>query len=241
MCPVEVITVQGRCLDAAQLLEIQQLIDGNPDWSRARVALELCQRWEWRTALGQFKSFAARNLLLKLAQRYDLRLPPLREAFRRHPWGMPPPEAVPITPVELEPLESDLTSLMPLSWQRTLPGDQARQEALNYLRSYHYLGCNRPVGAHLLYLVQDGQSRDLAVHLVGAAAWHCAARDRYIGWSEEARRAGLHRIANHSRFLILPKVPTYCYTSSVLGCQSNSGCCSADGTDKPAWTFATAA
>ena len=47
MCPVEVITVQGRCLDAAQLLEIQQLIDGNPDWSRARVTLELCQRWEW--------------------------------------------------------------------------------------------------------------------------------------------------------------------------------------------------
>jgi hypothetical protein len=217
MCPIKVITAQGRRFDAAELLEIQQLIDENPNWSRARVALELCQRWEWRTVLGQPKSFAARSLLLKLAQRYDLRLPPLREAFRRHPWGVRPPEAVPIARAEFKPIESDLASLMPLSWEGTLPGGKAREQALDYLRSYHYLGCNRPVGSHLLYLVQDGQGRDLAVHLVGAAAWHCAARDRYIGWSEGARRAGLHRIANHSRFLILPWVRVPHLSSHLLG------------------------
>jgi hypothetical protein len=74
------------------------------------------------------------------------------------------------------------------------------------LETYHYLGCDRPVGSHLVYLVQDLSGRDLAVHLVGAAAWQCAARDRAIGWSAEARAAGLHRVANHSRFLILPWV-----------------------------------
>ena len=54
-------------------------------------------------------------------------------------------------------------------------------------------------------------------HLVGAAAWHCAPRDRYIGWSVAARVAGLHRIANHSRFLILPWVRVPQLASHLLG------------------------
>ena len=91
------------------------------------------------------------------------------------------------------------------------------------------------------YLIRDCQGQDLACLLFGAAAWQVAARDQFLGWSPRQRAAGLAYLSNNSRFVILPKVPTYCYTSSVLGCQSNSGCCSADGTDKPAWTFATAA
>jgi hypothetical protein len=73
------------------------------------------------------------------------------------------------------------------------------------------------VGTHLVYLVQDVQQRDLAVHLVGAAAWHCAGRDRYIGWSAAARAAGLPRIANHGRFLVLPWVQVPHLASHLLG------------------------
>jgi len=40
---------------------------------------------------------------------------------------------------------------------------------------------------------------------------------------------------------LLRNASTYCYTSSVLSCKGNSGSCFADGTDKPVWTFATAA
>jgi hypothetical protein len=69
----------------------------------------------------------------------------------------------------------------------------------------------------LLYLVQDARGRDLAIHLLGAAAWRCAARDRYIGWSSAARVAGLHRIANHSRFMILPWVRVPGLASHLLG------------------------
>jgi len=52
---------------------------------------------------------------------------------------------------------------------------------------------------------------------VGAAAWQCAARDRAIGWNPAARAAGLPRIANHSRFLILPWVRVPQLASHVLG------------------------
>jgi hypothetical protein len=37
-------------------------------------------------------------------------------------------------------------------------------------------------------------------------------------------------VTNNTRFLILPRIPTYCYTSPVLSCKSNSDCGSAGGT-----------
>lgn len=211
------IRVQGRNVSASERVELQVLIDEHPDWSRHGVAKELCVRWDWRTPMGRLKTFAARSLLLKLAQRYELRLPPVREAYRRSPWGLGLPErrreAPPLPPL----VEGNLSGLEPLQWQMGRHGSSQRERALAYLRHYHYLGCNRPVGTHLLYLVRDAQERDLAVHLVGAAAWQCAPRDRYIGWSAAERAAGLARIGNHSRFLILPWVRVPHLASHLLG------------------------
>ena len=211
------IRVQGRCLSRRELAELQVLIDEHPHWSRHGVAKALCQRWDWRTPAGRLKTFAARSLLLKLAQRQELRLPPVRQAMRRSPWGLGRPElrlaSAPLPPL----LEASLGSLQPLQWQLGGHGSQERERALAYLRHHHYLGCNRPVGTHLLYLVRDAQERDLAVHLVGAAAWQCAPRDRYIGWSGAERAAGLSRIGNHSRFLVLPWVRVPHLASYLLG------------------------
>jgi hypothetical protein len=211
------IRVQGRSLEQAELAEVQRLVDEHPGWSRHRVAKELCWRWEWQTPLGQLKTFAARSLLLTLEQDYQLRLPPVRTALRRCPWGLggSEPNELPAKPPE--GIGGSLADLQPLRWHLGLHGSGPRARALAYLRQYHYLGCNRPVGAHLLYLVQDAQQRDLAVHLVGAAAWQCAVRDRYIGWSGPVRAVGLPRIANHSRFLILPWVKVPHLASHLLG------------------------
>jgi hypothetical protein len=53
--------------------------------------------------------------------------------------------------------------------------------------------------------------------LFGAAAWQCAARDRYIGWDSSVRAQNLHFIANNTRFLILPWVRVAHLASHVLG------------------------
>lgn len=203
----DLIRCQGRTLSGAEVMGVQKLIDEHPDWSRHEVALELCQQWDWRTAQGRLKSFAARELLLKLEQRVGLRLPAVRECQRRRSWSPKSKEPPQAEVVEL--LEQRLQELRPLSWQVAGYGSEFRSKALGYLRQYHYLGCNRPVGSHLLYLVQDRRGRDVAVHLVGAAAWQCADRDRFVGWSPSARRKHLPAVANHSRFLIFPwvKVP----------------------------------
>ena len=82
---------------------------------------------------------------------------------------------------------------------------RTRHEALfdSLMEQYHYLHYQRPVGEHLKYLMLvDGQA-------IACAAWssaprHLGARDRFIGWSSEARRRNIRLIAYNSRFLILP-------------------------------------
>jgi Domain of unknown function (DUF4338) len=199
-----VIRAQGRVLAWAEFIALQKLIDEHPGWSRNRIGAELCQSWGWRTWNGQLKTFAARSLLLTLEQRYELRLPPLREQCRRQPWGLK--QEVPLKGRPVAPIRCSLEQLQPLQWRVCSYQSDQRPRALGLLRQYHYLGCNRPVGTHLLYLVEDRQGRALAVQLVGASVWQCAARDAYIGWEPDQRAAHLPHIANHSRFLILPWV-----------------------------------
>jgi len=211
----EVIRVQGRALCLREVSQIQELVEQHPPWSRHRLAKELCLRWDWRTPLGELKTFAARSLLLKLEQRQLLRLPCVRVEMRRRPWGLRRDSPRPLAAATA--VEGSLEQVGPLRWQLCPYGAPCRERALGYLRHYHYLGCSGPVGAHLLYLVQDSQGRDVAVHLVGAAAWQCGPRDRYIGWSGQARRSHLPRVGNHSRFLILPWVDVWHLASHLLG------------------------
>lgn len=198
------IRAQGRVLTRGEFVELQQLIDGHPEWSRHRIAQELCQLWDWRTSAGEAKTFAARSLLLTLEQRHELRLPAVRVQWRRQPWGVRLESAAIALPAA--PIQCALPVLQPLDWQICAYGTEERQRALGLLRQFHYLGCNRPVGTHLLYLVKDAQGRELAVHLVGAAVWQCAPRDQYVGWNSAQRAAHLPGVGNHSRFLILPWV-----------------------------------
>ncbi len=46
----------------------------------------------------------------------------------------------------------------------------------------------------------------LACLLFGAAAWHCADRDIFIGWDQSTRKRNLQGLTNNTRFLIPPWV-----------------------------------
>jgi len=49
-----------------------------------------------------------------------------------------------------------------------------------------------------------------------AAMWRLKVRDKYIGWTEGARRANLDRVVCNSRLLILPSVHVANLASHVL-------------------------
>jgi hypothetical protein len=58
------------------------------------------------------------------------------------------------------------------------------------MEHYHYLSREQPVGERLKYVVW-AQRRPIACLAWSSAPRHLGSRDRYIGWSAEARRRNI--------------------------------------------------
>ena len=71
----ELIVVQGRSLLKAGVGQIRRLIDAHPEWTRRRLAIELCANWDWRNPGGHTKDMSCRNLLLELHRQGLIELP----------------------------------------------------------------------------------------------------------------------------------------------------------------------
>jgi hypothetical protein len=203
---------QGRLVDEDQLQWLQGWMAEHRDWSRKRLAQELCVCWDWRNERGRLKDFAARSLLLKLEARGWIELPALRTRMRR---SRPLPPALPAWE-EPAVMACALSDLLPLRWLVVEPGTAAAKRWAFYLERYHYLGL-RVVGENVGYLVCDRQGRDVACLLFGAPAWRCQVRDRFLNWPPGEYSARLGRLANNTRFLIPPWVRVPHLASHVLG------------------------
>ena len=97
------VTIQGQpfCPDISL---IEKLLGENPSWGRTRLSVKLCELWDWRAPNGQIKDMGCRNLLLRLEQVGQIRLPPRQRkstnAYLNHsPRWMPHPS----DPVEVLP------------------------------------------------------------------------------------------------------------------------------------------
>jgi hypothetical protein len=210
----EALVCQGREVCATELSWLQEWIGDHPDWSRKRLARELCVHWEWRTATGQIKDFAARTFLLKLDQQGIVSLPPVRESMRRHRLPSAPKAVEQI--VVPSPVSEGLGRLTPISLVLAVPGSHEDRLFGHYLSCHHYLSFRCTVGENLKYLVRDRFGRDLACVLFGSAAWKTAPRDEFVGWNDIVRRRNLNLITNNTRFLILPWVTVPHLASHVL-------------------------
>ena len=206
------LVVQSRSLRPEEIIWLAQWIQEHPQWSRKRLARELCERWSWRDQRGRLKDFAARSLLLKLEGRGCLRLPALQVQKRRarpsvarlSDWQQP------------EPWEGSLGQIRPVKLELICAGSAKAGRWAFYLDQYHYLKL-RVVGENLGYLAVDAHGRDVAAMLFGAPAWRCAPRDEFLEWDDTQRREQLHRLANNTRFLVLPWVRVPHLASHVLG------------------------
>jgi hypothetical protein len=200
----ETTTIQGRSIGPVQLSEVRALLQAHPHWSRYQLSRQLATLWNWRNPVGQLKDMAARTLLLKLAQRGWIRLPPCRWASPNRMRHKPAPRWT--EPVCEVPIATSLAALRPLSIREVSPPEGGALRVLweALLHRYHYLSYRSPVGENLQYLVSDRTGRPLACLLFGAAAWQCRARDEHIGWNAATRQRHLGAIANNARFLVLP-------------------------------------
>jgi hypothetical protein len=191
-------TIAGRPCRPEDLGQVRSWIAENPGWSRYRLSRELCARWQWVRPNGQMADMAARHFLLKLHQRELIALPPRQRASpnrMRH-------RRLECVALERSPVVGELGSLGALHLHEVSADPERRALWETLLAREHYLGYRSAVGENLKYLLCTEAGRPLAAWLFGAAAWRCQARDRWIGWTEVQRAAGLAQLTNNTRFLI---------------------------------------
>jgi len=202
---------RGREITAADILHIQQLIASHAGESRRTLSKLLCESWGWRQANGALRDLVCRGMLLMLERAGQIALPPV-SYVRHNPLAQrarPAPAGVDTTPIV-----ERLRNLQPLEFQAVR---RTAQEGLfnSLMEEHHYLGYEQPVGEHLKYVVW-AQGRPVACLAWSSAPRHLGSRDRYIGWSPEARRRNIHFVAYNTRFLILPWVRVEHLASHIL-------------------------
>ncbi|HLO07459.1 MAG TPA: DUF4338 domain-containing protein [Terriglobales bacterium] len=203
---------RGRVVTAEDIFYIRELIAAHPRASRRRLSEKLCEAWQWRQANGALRDMVCRGLLLMLDRTGQIELPAVK--FVPHnPFvqrGRPEP-----VPADTTAILGPLAKLRPVEIKQVRRTDQERLFN-SLMEQYHYLAYEQPVGEHLKFLVW-AQQRPIACLAWSSAPRHLGSRDRYIGWSAEARRRNIRFLAYNTRYLILPWVRVPHLASHILG------------------------
>jgi hypothetical protein len=205
--------IQGRKIGASEAAFIRQLIAENPSFTRYKLSRTLCDLWNWRDPKGQLKDMAARALLNKMEERGWIGLPVRRRASPNRMRF----KQVAAVDHSTDPITAAIADLLPLEVQELSQQPEGLGLYEWLLHRYHYLSYTSSVGLNLKYLVRDRRGRPLSCLLFGSAAWKCAVRDQFIGWSRPEREAHLQEITNNARFVLLPWVKVSSLASHVLG------------------------
>jgi hypothetical protein len=210
------LTYRGRIITDADVTFIRKLIAEHPTASRRALSKKLCEAWNWVQPNGGLRDMVCRGLMLQLHRAGHIDLPPVRwvnpNPLARH--GAERSKPVPML-VDTTPLCATLAEIRPLEFHQVRhTGEEPFFNSL--LDRYHYLGYTQPVGEQLKYLVY-ALGRPIACLAWSSAPRHLGPRDRFIGWSPEARRQNIGFLAYNTRFLILPFVEVDHLASHILG------------------------
>jgi transposase len=210
------IVFKGRRFGTDDLRLIEEVVGSCGLLSRQELANTVCELLGWRRAKGGLKTWECRELLEVLEREGRVRLP--AASSRGRPRGRSTTVVESKRGEPQNPVCSPLRELEPISL-RLVQSAEDRRLWRELVERYHPEGHRVPFGAHLRYFVEAGGSNPgvLVCLQLSSPAWRMAARDRWIGWSEEARKASLQRVVNNSRFLVLPWVRVPNLASRVLG------------------------
>jgi hypothetical protein len=197
----------GRNFSQPEIDWIVHQVISRPELTRIDLSREFCRYRHWYKPDGGLKEMSCRVAMLRLERNGLIPLPVPRKkpnpvkAVNRTPRGEPGSDIhfdAGALSLFLEPVNRKSTSF----WNELID-------------RYHYLGYCRMGGAQMRFFVRAGDQL-LALLGFSAAAWRVAPRDSFIGWSDSARRAHLHRVVDNSRFLILPWVHGKNLASRIL-------------------------
>jgi hypothetical protein len=202
----------GRDFSTDDLLAIAGLIERTPTAKRAELSRQVCAMLDWFKPDGGLKDMTCRVAMLRMQKDGLITLPASQMRPRRHPEFIAT-TATAATDAQ-PPLALPVHDLAPLSL-RPVVGKANSRLWNEYIARYHYLGYTPMAGSQMRYFVFEGE-RLLALLSFGASAWKLAARDRFIGWGDEARQKNLPLVVNNARFLILPWIASKGLASKIL-------------------------
>jgi hypothetical protein len=203
--------VTGRDFSEHMLDRIRARVCDDPTLTRSRLSREVCMWLDWRGADGRLKDMSCRAALLKLGRRGLIALPQAQEvsfAGRAESAGR---GAGPGPAVQMSLAELGEVSLVPVDATDAL----LSKHWWSMMHAHHPLGAGPLCGAQLRYLVAS-RAGFVGGLSFSAPAWRLGARDRWIGWDEPGRQAGLPKVVANSRFLIVPTVKVPNLASHVL-------------------------
>ena len=207
----------GKHFDEALVARIQTTVDAEPVLSRRALSRRVCQWMDWRSPTGALQQMSCRAALGKLARKGVLHLPAgsRGHAFeKRGCCSAPQPRCV-VEP--LPPVQCSLADLGPVEIVRVSSRYCEASRVWNHLLdAHHYLGSGPLCGAQLRYLVRCERYGWLGGLAFSSPTPRLKAREKWLGWSERARRANLGQVIQNSRFLILPTVEVPNLASHVL-------------------------
>jgi len=207
-----VLSYRGRQVTEAEVEFLRTWIAAHPQASRRALSQQVCAAWNWVQPNGRPRDMVCRGLMLMLHRAGHLTLPPVRMVAQN---PLARRQAPAVAEIDDTPVCGSLAGLGPLVFRQVRrTDDEPRFNSL--IRTHHYLGYSQPVGEHLKFLVY-ADSRPVAGFAWSSAPRHLGPRDRFIGWSAEARRQNIRFVAYNSRFLILPWVAVPHLASHLLG------------------------
>lgn len=204
----------GREFSAEEVSLIQEVVGTCGGISRNELANTVCELLDWKRPSGGLKTRECVDLLAQLEGKGILELPDKRQDG----YSGPRKSIAKVQPdVPYTALTGSVEDFTPLDVERVQTREQ-RELFKDLLSRYHYLGYAMPFGARIQYLVYVSRPRREVVGCLqfSSPAWRMKARDRWIGWDDKTREAGLQQVVNNSRFLVLASIRNL--ASAMLSC-----------------------
>lgn len=202
----------GRMFNEEEIQLIKTIVKDYYNEGRCEISRKVCRALSWYSENGKMKDWICREFLLRLQKDNLIELPPpkawslmrfRKKKLERVVFGEP--EKI---------LEGSLGDYSKPVFNRVASScDNTLWEHLVW--KYHYLGYKGVMGRFIKYLIYI---EDVPVGCIGftGAALRVRDRDKWIGWSNEARIKNLKHVANNFRFVLFPWVRVKYLASHIL-------------------------
>jgi hypothetical protein len=192
--------LSGRAFSAQEIYDIQETVRVFWRLSWTELVRTICEHLEWVTPAGRYRIASCSKALVRLEALGLVKLPARQACNLRAPEVVIGKETDPDVAIV-----GSVRDVAPIALECVLGKERIRLWN-EYVQRYHPLGYKRPFGAHQRYFIVGRKRQRLGCLLFASSAWALAARDRWIGWSEQDRAQRLNWVVANTRFLIFPWV-----------------------------------